>query len=714
MAVRETRAGLVTITSRARPVVRGRRPFRDECDIVVMSCDGRVSPNGRAAAASAGRVSTSVVGVRSREPWAARRRAAALLLRRVLAGSGRVRRLVLPGSGRWGAPGPGRPRSRREPGGLRAGRRRRVAPRRARARARGTPRAVAGLGARAVRDALVAPRHARARGRTRPRPPTLAHAGQHVVVATGTASGKSLAYLLPVLDRAAPPTRGPRRSTSSPPRRWPPTSCAPLADARRCPGVRPAALRRRHPAARNGTGSAGTPATCSPTRTCCTARMLPRHARWATVPAPAALRRRRRVPHLPRRVRLARGAACCAGCAGSAPGTAPPPTSCWPRPPSADPADVAGPAHRPAGRRGHRRRLTARRRTAFALWEPPLLPELGRRARRAGPARRGRRDRRPAGRPRRSRACARSPSSGPGAAPRWSPLTPDGLARRGRPGAGRPGGRLPRRLPARGAARAGAGLRSGRAARARRHQRARARHRRRRAGRRADRRLPRHPRVALAAGRPGRPRRARRRSAVLVARDDPLDTYLVHHPEALFGRPVEATRARPGQPVRPRPAPVRAPPPSCRSTEADLRAVRRRGDRQAARRAGRPAGCCGGGRPGWFWTRRERAADLADIRGTGRRARSGVVEAGTGRLLGTVDAGVGAPPPSHAGAVYLHQGETLPRATSSTSSDAVALVEPSDPDWTHRRPRRHRRRRASSRARSRAAAPVGCASATVE
>lgn len=56
-----------------------------------------------------------------------------------------------------------------------------------------------------------------------------AHAGEHVVISTGTASGKSLGYLLPVLsdvvDGASAPTgRGPPRSTSPPRRPWPTTS----------------------------------------------------------------------------------------------------------------------------------------------------------------------------------------------------------------------------------------------------------------------------------------------------------------------------------------------------------------------------------------------------------------------------------------------------------------------------------------------------------
>ncbi|WP_283139775.1 DEAD/DEAH box helicase [Rhizohabitans arisaemae] len=176
------------------------------------------------------------------------------------------------------------------------------------------------------------------------------------------------------------------------------------------------------------------------------------------------------------------------------------------------------------------------------------------------------------------------------------------------------------------------------------------------------------------AGRAGRGRREA--LAVMVARDDPLDTYLVHHPEALFGRPVEATVLDPDNPY------VLAPHLCAAAAELPLSAedVTLFGpmaakvlddlvDRGMLRR--RPTG--------WFWTRRERAVDLADIRGTGGPPVH-VVEASTGRLLGTVDE-PSAHTTVHTGAVYLHQGKTYVVSLLDLEG-GVALVEAGEPDYT--------------------------------
>ncbi|WP_084264419.1 DEAD/DEAH box helicase [Actinomadura macra] len=176
------------------------------------------------------------------------------------------------------------------------------------------------------------------------------------------------------------------------------------------------------------------------------------------------------------------------------------------------------------------------------------------------------------------------------------------------------------------------------------------------------------------AGRAGRSGQAA--LSVLVARDDPLDTFLVHHPEAIFGTPVEATVLDPDNPYVLEPHLCSAASemplteddlPLFGPATADLLPdLVRRG---FLRR--RPAG--------WYWTRRDRAADLADIRGAGG-APIQVVEAMTGRLLGTVDE-ASAHTTVHEGAVYIHQGDSFVVQTLDLD-DSVALVEPAEPDYS--------------------------------
>jgi DEAD/DEAH box helicase domain-containing protein len=174
----------------------------------------------------------------------------------------------------------------------------------------------------------------------------------------------------------------------------------------------------------------------------------------------------------------------------------------------------------------------------------------------------------------------------------------------------------------------------------------------------------------------GRAGRAGQESiAVMIARDDPLDTYLVHHPDALIGRPVEAAVFDPDNPYVLGPHLCAAASewplafedlelfgPTAAEVVADLV------DRRLLR--ARPSG--------WFWTKRERASDLADIRGSGG-APVRIVDEATGQLLGTANA-TAADSTLHTGAVYLHQGVTYVVRNFDVDDD-VALVEQADVDY---------------------------------
>ena len=163
--------------------------------------------------------------------------------------------------------------------------------------------------------------------------------------------------------------------------------------------------------------------------------------------------------------------------------------------------------------------------------------------------------------------------------------------------------------------------------------------------------------------------------AVFVARDDPLDTYLAHHPEAVFGRPVEASVFDPENPY------VLGPQLECAAaelplTEADLPlfgagAVPVLDDLVRRGRLRRRA-------DGWFWSRAGERPD-ADLRGAGGPVVS-LVEDETGRLLGTVDAHA-AHRTVHDDAVYVHQGQAYV-VQSYDPEGAVALLSAGAPDWT--------------------------------
>ena len=172
------------------------------------------------------------------------------------------------------------------------------------------------------------------------------------------------------------------------------------------------------------------------------------------------------------------------------------------------------------------------------------------------------------------------------------------------------------------------------------------------------------------AGRSGR--RGQGALVVLVARDDPLDTYLVHHPAALLDKPIERVVIDPANPY------ILGPQLLCAATELPIDDAEMRtlgaddvadglvDDGLLRRRSGKyyPA-------PGVD------PHPAVDIRGPSG-GQVVIVEGETGRLLGTAGAGQAAAS-VHPGAVYLHQGESYV-VDSLDFDEGMAFVHARIPD----------------------------------
>lgn len=174
------------------------------------------------------------------------------------------------------------------------------------------------------------------------------------------------------------------------------------------------------------------------------------------------------------------------------------------------------------------------------------------------------------------------------------------------------------------------------------------------------------------AGRSGR--RGQGALIVLIARDDPLDTYLVHHPAALLDKPIERVVIDPTNPY------VAGPQLLCAATELPLTdAEVRMWDAETVAESLVDDGLLRRRANGYFPAPGVDPHPAVDIRGSSG-GQIAILEAGTGRLLGST--GVGQAYASvHPGAVYLHQGESYV-VDSLDLEDGVAFVHAEDPGYT--------------------------------
>lgn len=174
-------------------------------------------------------------------------------------------------------------------------------------------------------------------------------------------------------------------------------------------------------------------------------------------------------------------------------------------------------------------------------------------------------------------------------------------------------------------------------------------------------------------GQDGRP--PREALIVSVAADDPLDGWLLDHPDYLFGDPVEAIVMDPSN------VHVLAPHVAAAAAELPVTlddvAWFGPGLREVLDML--TAGSILRRRPtGWYWAREDRPGQHVSLRGAG--AVVSLVEGRTGRVVGTVDAAA-AHSQAHTGAVHVHQGQTYV-VTDLDLEASTATVVQGDPGWS--------------------------------
>lgn len=176
------------------------------------------------------------------------------------------------------------------------------------------------------------------------------------------------------------------------------------------------------------------------------------------------------------------------------------------------------------------------------------------------------------------------------------------------------------------------------------------------------------------AGRAGR--RGQSALVVLVGRDEPMDNYLTHHPEALLGKPLENVVFNPYNPhilidhVRcaALEAPLRQEEVTALKAEAVVDKLREQGH---LRWRGQ----------GWFPSLRPGEPlphEQLSLRGSGHQVV--IVDESDGRLLGHCDM-ASACAQVHPGAIYLHQGESFVISTLDLDQ-GIAYAKPEFPNYS--------------------------------